>query len=167
MSPKTVSDVLSLIRNILQYASLFNPVGEKTEASSVSSDTFTLVKITEFIPGTWKLITEGVPGDSIKINMIYNTNLGIDVNVEPDSLMASINNPISVTATLKSGTISANSNDHYSGYSALLQIMNAYGEVIETQPMDVSDGAFAATYQPEEKVERQFSLNMIFLLAKP
>lgn len=145
-----VEEVNIVINGATTNISLFNPVGEKTEASSVSSDTFTLVKITEFIPGTWKLITEGVPGDSIKINMIYNTNLGIDVNVEPDSLMASINNPISVTATLKSGTISANSNDHYSGYSALLQIMNAYGEVIETQPMDVSDGAFAATYQPEE-----------------
>ena len=101
-----VEEVNIVINGATTNISLFNPVGEKTEASSVTSDTFTLVKITEFIPGTWKLITEGVPGDSIKINMIYNTNLGIDVNVEPDSLMASINNPISVTATLKSGTIS-------------------------------------------------------------
>ena len=129
---------------------LFDPAGKNIDITSVTSETFTLIKITELTPGTWKLVTKGVPGDNIKINMIYNTNLGVDVTVEPESLNVAVNTPINVTATLKSGTNSVDANEQYSGYSATLQMMDAYGEIIEELPMVVSDGAFTATYQPAE-----------------
>lgn len=145
-----VEEVNIVINGSANSIALFDSAGKNIDITSVTSDTFTLIKITELTPGTWKLVTKGVPGDNIKINMIYNTNLGVDVTVDPESLNAAVNTPINVTATLKSGTNSVDANEQYSGYSASLQMMDAYGEIIEELPMVVSDGVFTATYQPAE-----------------
>lgn len=145
-----VEEVNIVINGATTSIALYNPSGKQIEATNITSDTFTLVKITDLVPGTWNLVTQGIAGDNIKINMIYNTNLGVNVNVEPENLKVSPDNPIKVIASLKSGTILANTNEQYSGYNAKLQIMNAYGELIDSLPMSVDNGAFIASYQPAE-----------------
>lgn len=145
-----VEEVNIIINGTTTDITLYNPSGEETDVTNIISDTFTLIKITDLISGTWNLVTEGVPGDSIKINMIYNTNLGIDVDIGQESLEITLGDPITVTAILKSGTILASTDEQYDGYSATLQIMNAYGELIDSLPMDIDDGAFTASYQANE-----------------
>lgn len=145
-----VEEVNIVINGKVSGITLYDPSGAENDPIIINSDTYTLIKITDITAGTWNLVTEGVPGDSIKINMIYNTNLGIDVQVDPDTLKAAPEDGVTVTATLQSGTTKATSDSQYDGYSAELQIMDAYGELQDTQSMTVKNGAFTADCSLDE-----------------
>ena len=145
-----VEEVNIVINGSIKDCTLFDPFGNAADAIKVISDTFTIIKITNIIPGRWKLLTSGVEGDRIKINMIYNTDLGIDVNAEPESLKVTPGSEIKFIAKLKSGNDYAKTDEEYEGYYAKLQIKDAYGENIDSIPMSVKEGAFVASYLPKE-----------------
>lgn len=133
--------------NIIIYGNttkmmLMKPDGTESNTTAVVSDTFSMLKLTEVVPGTWTLITEGVPGDSIKINMVYNTNLGVEMAIIPEEKIINPADPVTITATLKGNNILATSGDQYLGYTADLLVLDAYGSLLETIPMTVVDNHF-------------------------
>lgn len=132
-----VEEVNIIIYGNTTKKSLLKPDGTESDATSVDSDTFSMLKLTDVVPGTWTLVTEGVPGDSIKINMVYNTNLGIEVSVAPEGKVVNPADPITITAKLKGNNILATTGEQYIGYSAELQVLNAYDEFLESIPMTV------------------------------
>ncbi len=145
-----VEEVNIVINGSAKAISLQDPKGNKSDAAITVSDTFTFIKVTDLVAGEWTLITEGVPGDQIKINMIYNTNLGVDVSILPSSLQTSEGNSVEIFTVLKTGNVPATSNEQYVGYSATAHILDAYGDPITTLPMEVRDGAFYAAYMPKQ-----------------
>ncbi len=139
-----VEEVNIVINGETTALSLIDPAGVKKGANVVSSLTFTLVKLTDVVPGRWMLVTEGIPGDQIRVNMIYNTNLGVDIETDPAGTMLALDDPLSVYAALRSGSVVASRDEQYTGYSAEIQIKNAYGELLEAVPMAVKNGRFEA-----------------------
>lgn len=135
--------------NIIVYGSpsrltLVRPDGSEGKAAVNTFDTFTMMKLTDIIPGTWTLVTEGVPGDSVKINMMYNTNLGIELSVAGGQTFAP-GDKVTITARLTGNGIPASNSQQYTGYSAQLLIMDAYGDYVETVPMQVVNDHFEAS----------------------
>jgi len=145
-----VEEVNIIINGSAKEFNLFNPNGESIDAVKVSSETFTIIKILDIIPGEWKLETKGIPGDNVKINMIYNTDLGVDVTVEPKDLKLKPGDKINITAKLKSGDNYAKTDSEYTGYNAILQILDAYGSKIDSVPMSVDGGELVASYEPKD-----------------
>ena len=136
-----VEEVNIIIYGNTTKLSLLRPDGSDSQASTMAADTFSMIKLTDVVPGTWTLITEGIPGDSIKINMVYNTNLGVDLTVNPSESATSEEN-VTITATLSGSNAATPVEDQYIGYNASLQVMDAYGTVLETLPMTVSTEGF-------------------------
>lgn len=145
-----VEEVNIIIYGNTTKKSLLKPDGSESTVTSVDSDTFSMLKLTDVVPGTWTLVTEGVPGDSIKINMVYNTNLGIEVAISPEERVINPADPVTITAKLKGNNILASSSEQYIGYSAELQVMDAYGEYIESISMDVVGDHFEVKRNFEE-----------------
>lgn len=145
-----VEEVNIIIYGNTTKKSLLRPDGTESTVTSVDSDTFSMLKLTDVIPGTWTLVTEGVPGDSIKINMVYNTNLGIEVAISPEERVINPADPVTITAKLKGNNALATSSEQYIGYSAELQVMDAYGEYIESITMDVVGDHFEVKRSFEE-----------------
>ena len=141
--------------NIIIYGnttkhSLIRPDKSESTVTAVESDTFTMLKLTDVVPGRWTLITEGVPGDSIKINMVYNTNLDIEVAIAPEEGVINPADPVTITAKLKGNNVLATSGEQYVGYSAELQVMDAYDTFIESIPMEVVNDHFEVKRNFEE-----------------
>lgn len=138
-----VEEVNIVINGTVKDVNLKNPEGIAVNPTKVSSKMYTLIKISDVTAGKWTLTTKGTSGDKIKINMIYNTNLGIDVKVDPQNET----NGIKVKAKLKSGSQLATSKKDYKGYDSELCIMDAYGKELERVPMTVEKDHFEAGYQ--------------------
>lgn len=143
--------------NIIIYGNTEQPVilrpdgAEGSFSSSVDSD-FSMLKLTDIAPGTWTLVTEGVPGDDIKINMVYNTNLGVQVAMDPAQDVINPAEQVTVTATLTGDHVAATNNQQYIGYAAELLVMDAYGDYVESVPMQVVDNHFETVRSFDEGV---------------
>lgn len=142
-----VEEVNIIIQGRALEISLISPDGVDSSPQIFKYDTFSAMKLVDIQPGPWTLITKGVPGDRIKINMVYNTNLGVDVFANPADAYVNSSQPITVYATLKSGNTTASNPRQYSGYTAELSLMDAYGEEISRTPMQVGPNGFEASMQ--------------------
>lgn len=145
-----VEEVNIIIYGNTTKMSLLKPDGSESSATAVVSETFSMLKLTDVVPGTWTLVTEGVPGDSIKINMVYNTNLGVEMSIIPEERIINPADPVTITAKLKGNNVLATSGDQYVGYTAELQVLDAYGELLESIPMEVVGDHFEAKQTFEE-----------------
>lgn len=145
-----VEEVNIIIYGNTTKMSLLKPDGSESSATAVISKTFSMLKLTDVVPGTWTLVTEGVPGDSIKINMVYNTNLGVEMSIIPEERIINPADPVTITAKLKGNNVLATSGDQYVGYTAELQVLDAYGELLESIPMEVVGDHFEVKQTFEE-----------------
>lgn len=69
---------------------LYNPSGQQvaipsSEVLYSNSNTYGLLKILNPEKGEWKLSVKGIDGDKIKINLIFNYSLGLDLDPIPSS----------------------------------------------------------------------------------
>ncbi len=146
-----VEEVNVVINGLVSDTSLLQPDGKTAKAEKISSDTYTLLKITDVVPGEWTLTMRGNQGDRVEINMIYNSDLNIDIETEPEEKIVA-EQPLKVKATLKAGDVSATKDSEYDGYHALFHLMDAYGNEINTEKMSVADGYFQAECEMEEGI---------------
>lgn len=100
-----------------------------------------MLKLTDLAPGQWTLVTSGVPGDQIKINMVYNTDFIVDLQLPPDGPVYGDSDSLAFSARLISGGAIATGRD-YDGFNASLAVMDAYDNILEALPMSVLDGGF-------------------------
>jgi len=137
-----VEEVNIIIYGNTTKMTLLRPDGTESAATAITGNTFSMLKLTDVVPGVWTLVTEGVPGDSIKINMVYNTNLGVDLTVDPEAQIVNPADPVTISAKLRGSDVAATNSDQYLGYTAELLVMDAYGELVETIPMTVVNDHF-------------------------
>lgn len=143
--------------NIIVYGKtsileVIKPDGTTSSAEISEKKMFTTVKATDIVPGTWMVRASGVPKDRIKINMVYNTNLGVDVSTEPSGSAFEIGSDVKLTARLRSASEVARDASQYVGYSAELKILDAYGDLIKTVPMQLAGDHYEAALNQEEGV---------------
>ena len=143
--------------NIIVYGNtvsetLIRPDGKTSDAAFIDSETFSLIKEPNVIPGLWTLQTEGVPGDQIQVNMVYNTNLSVDVSASPNAEYINPDDPITISARLRAGSDVANREEQYVGYEAELITSDAYLDNIVSYQMSVNGDHFEITKNFDEGV---------------
>lgn len=121
--------------------------GEEDSCLRLDTSVSTMLKQPQPQPGTWTLVTQGVPGSSIEVDLVYNTDLGIEVETDPagDRLTAGV--PWKVAARLTGSGTAAEADGDYAGFSARLDILDAYGDPVAQVPMAVSGGRFRGDYR--------------------
>lgn len=133
--------------NIIVYGKatqiqLYRPDGTEYPAALVVSNSFAMMKVTDVTPGTWRIVVRGVPGDQIKVNLVYNPNLTVNAAIVNEDDVINPTDPVKVTATLTSGGVIATDAGQYNGYAAVLHVLDAYGTEIETEPMTLGPQGF-------------------------
>ena len=147
-----VEEVNIIVQGNTTDLALTKPDGSTSEPEIRGYDTFSAIKLTEVIPGEWNLRTWGVSGDKIKIEIVYNTNLQVELSLYDDVLQADVlepGQPVSFMARLSAGDVAAASYEEYAGFSAELSVYNEGDEEIRRIPMNVSFNCFEASEQFE------------------
>lgn len=140
-----VEEVNIIIYGTTSNLALFKPDGTESTPTVASLNSLTMIKITDIMPGTWRIVTTGVTGDKIKINMVYNTNLSVDVFFQPAEDVVTADTELKILAQLRSGDVTASTSAQYGGYSAVLHVLDVYEEEISAVPMyNVNDHFEAA-----------------------
>lgn len=143
-----VEEVNIVINGAATGIQLYKPDGTECGSDQMavnSAETFSMVKLKNVEPGDWKLVIQGNPGNEIKVNMVYNTNLIINVT-GPSTGEAFLNEECTVTAQLKAGDIIADKKEQYTGYEGVLEILDDEENVIDSKTMEITDAGFSTGY---------------------
>ena len=138
-----VEEVNIIINGNPTSCEIQRPDGAPATFSRVDSDTFTMLKMEEVVPGTNKLVTRGAPGDAIRIEFVPNSDLDVKASIEPSEGSINPEDDISCTAYLSARGERAKTAEQYAGFSAELQVYDSFDELVESTPMKIEGGAFA------------------------
>ena len=102
----------------------------------------------------WTLVTEGVPGDAIQIEVIYNNNLKAELFNDEKTVVSKTlptDKPVMFYTKLATDTAEAEKLEYY-GFDAELAVLNDLEEEIDRVPMAVGMECFEAgvTLEPGE-----------------
>ncbi|MBQ9415114.1 MAG: VWA domain-containing protein [Clostridia bacterium] len=97
---------------------------------------FTLLKITNPVNGTWNLTVNAEPGTLIKIFKIYNANLQVAAGIDEPKDNYPKDEPIGFTAQIKENDVVVSDTARYQGYQATLAITDYEGKEVFTQTCD-------------------------------
>ena len=136
-----VEEINIIIYGKISEVELYDGSGQKKEVSPMEYNTFTMIKSTEVSAGEWNLVTKGTAGNHIKINMVYNTNLKVELKTEATGNITNPKDSIKFEAYLSAGDIKADSSN-IGGYEAKLILSDAYGAEIDTFPMSITGDHF-------------------------
>ncbi len=136
-----VEEINIIIYGKVSEVELFDAQGQKKDVSPMEYNTFTMIKSTDVSAGEWKLITKGTAGNHIKINMVYNTNLEVELKTQALGKVTNPKDGVKFEAYLSSGEIKADSSN-IGGYEAELIVSDAYGKELDKFPMTVVDDHF-------------------------
>lgn len=136
-----VEEINIIIYGKVSEVELFDAQGQKKDVSPMEYNTFTMIKSTDVSAGEWKLITKGTAGNHIKINMVYNTNLEVELKTQAIGKVTNPKDGVKFEAYLSSGEIKADSSNIV-GYEAELIVSDAYGKELDKFPMTVVDDHF-------------------------
>ena len=141
-----VEEVNIIIQGKTSDIRLILPSGKEGTADRHDYDTFTALKITDIVPGMWTLVTEGVPGDAIQIEVIYNNNLQAKLFNDEKTVVSKTlptDKPVTFYMKLATDTAEAEKLEYY-GFDAELAILNELEEEIDRVPMAVGMECFEA-----------------------
>ena len=149
-----VEEVNIIIQGKASNISLTQPSGREGSADRHSYETFTALKITDIVPGMWTLVTEGVPGDAIKIEVVYNSSLQAELYNDAKTTTSKTlyaEQPITFLMKLKTDYEEAEKLEYY-GFEAELAVLNEEKEEIRRIPMEIGMTCFEASesFEPGE-----------------
>lgn len=141
-----VEEVNIIIYGKISNFALFKPNGQESNVAATDLRSMIMLKIKDITPGVWRIVTSGVPGDQIKINMVYNTNLSVDIELPEDKNIVDTKTPVVIKAFLQSGGQIASDSSQYEGYTALLHVLDSYDDEVTTIPMSVVGDHFEVSH---------------------
>lgn len=148
-----VEEVNIIIYGDVDNVQITNPNNAVVDSTTVKSNTYTIVKFSDVQEGDWKLTANGIPGTNVKVNMVYNTDLTVQIGSNADEIGHSVtsDDELEIYANLVSNGETATQDNQYNGYEASLVVMDSYRNVIEDGiQMDVTGGKFSVkrNYEP-------------------
>ena len=145
-----VEEVNVVFQGYASEAGLTRPDGSVYEAEMQRFETFSAIKMTEIIPGEWRLRTKGISGDRIRIEVIYNTNLAVTLYLNPEGDELDPVEPVTFTARLSAGETEAGDYEDYLGFDAELIAYGPDDTELERLPMYIGNNGFEARSRFEE-----------------
>ena len=146
-----VEEVNIVIYGEIKDVHVSNPSNNDVNADVSNDDVYTMVKFSDIVGGTWKLTATGDPGNPIKVNMVYNSNLRVNLDIDKNlQNYVYTDEDVEFHATLQLQDEIATTEQQYYGYSAKLIQMDNMLNVIKAYDMDVKDGGFYTTMKLDQ-----------------
>lgn len=136
----------------LQSVTLTQPSGipysqDEIDKLKMEGNTFTLIKIAEPEAGPWILTAKGIPGDHVKIDMIYNADFSVNNSIANAKSQYIIDEEITVDATISVEGNEVTDAQAYKEYSAVLQITNLADNFVEEVPMQQGTAGYTVKWK--------------------
>ncbi len=131
---------------------LTRPDGSQDTTERLVYGSFSTIKVTDCMPGEWGLRTSGLPGDKIRIEVIYNADLEATLYTNREGDEFDPIEPVTFNVRLSAGDETAATYSDYLGFEAELICYDEYGEEISREPMVVGDTGFEASSRFDEGV---------------
>lgn len=124
---------------------------EEMDAMKISAKTFSVFKLQHPAYGEWKLVVQGVPGDNVKIEMVYNANLSVEANVNGGNLSCPANQDILITAQLYDFKTAVEDDAIYQEYPLHLVLLDTKTGISTDEVMRIENhsGTYSL-YVPED-----------------
>ena len=147
-----VNIVINSQRDGIAYE-IYMPNGQKCrtediEKMTISSNSFSVVKLIDPASGSWRLVMRGAPGDEVKIMMVYNANYLICLEGEDTTRRIHKNDTLSVNAFLIDRGERVSDASIYKKYIPTLIIENSRGQ--RTREMVCQGNGYNCDIQFEE-----------------
>ena len=129
---------------------LLNPDGygyiqTEMDAMSIKAKTFTVIKIEKPKSGEWILKVRGISGDQVKVDMVYNASISIDLTSNTGSFEWNAGDTAEVSAVFSNmGNVVTDANV-YQQYPMTLKVTDASGAMVMEEIMEVKDASAEAT----------------------
>lgn len=121
----------------------------------MEGSTFTVIKLETPTPGAWMFSAKGVPGTYVKIDMVCNSNFGVDSEVENIKDSYIVGEDVNIRATLNVDGNTVKDKTVYATFEAKIILTNlATNESMEEQMQKLDDGY---TYVYKSQTEGTFS----------
>ncbi len=137
-----VEEVNIIVYGMPADTSVFRPDGTESDIEVETFGNITTVKVVDVDPGTWTIQVAGVPGAQIRVNMVYNSDLNVNVDYPDLDQNHYDNEELTISATLSSGDRVSENSEQLEGFDAVLHILDAYGTEINSELMTVDGGSF-------------------------
>ena len=126
---------------------LTGPGGETLTKDELLKDGDALLNAPVDRPGDWVLHLEGRKGDTVRLRLLYNADLQVNLTVSDDA-------PYEIRATLEAGGVTASRAEQYGGFQAELLTVSDGAATTEPYREKMSlapDGSgFVTTFEPSE-----------------
>ncbi len=136
---------------------LTGPGGETLAKDELLKDGDALLNAPVDRPGDWVLHLEGRKGDAVRLRLLYNADLQVNLTVSDEA-------PFEMQATLEAGGVTADKAEQYGGFQA--ELLTVSDGAATTEPyrekMSLSpDGSgFVAAFEPSELGTYRFAVRV-------
>lgn len=149
--------IISTLNRNTAYT-LFRPDGiaytaDEMEDIRIAVDTFSILKIKNPASGAWKLRVVGIPGDNVKIEMVYNADLSIQMDINDGNSNYVANDDISFAAKLMEKGADISDTAIYQEYPFQIVFTDRKTGNVETFPMNMSEAGGSYTFKMPENAE--------------
>ncbi len=151
-----VANIIMLAENEIQDTKLINPNGEEVAfdqdtISFSASNKYSIVKVLFPQKGFWTLKAKGVKGDQVKVNLIYQYNVSMDMEVLQEEAIGTLfaaNKPISVKGHIVVNGERSTEDGLFRNTSSNLIVNDNAGNLIAKIPMTATKDGLTAEYTP-------------------
>lgn len=146
-----VNIIISTLSPSSSY-SVFQPTGlaytsEELAGMTIQAQTFSVIKIPAPMGGNWKIQVRGIPGDAVKIDMVYNADFTVNLTSEPAGGNVASGQSVSFRAELidADGQKITDSTVYGAGTASLsIRSSEDDGEIGAVGMQQTADGAYEA-----------------------
>lgn len=149
-----VQEVNIIINGDVKNIVLTKPDGTTIEGAALedmttASKSFTLVKIVDPDAGKWHIMLEGNPGDTVQVDMVYNSNFRIGFSLQQEEDIA-VNTAKTFNTTIYDGDTAVTGKSTYAGFDAKMIVSDSEGNVLDTVSMTPGEDSFSVDYSFDE-----------------
>lgn len=175
MGVEEVNIIISTLSPSSTY-SIFQPNGlaftsGELENMTIKAQTFSVIKIPTPQGGTWKIQVRGIPGDAVKIDMVYNAYFTVALDADPSQTSYGTGSEVAFTAHIKDGegqdladqsvysagnaTLSIRSSENDGEILSIPMTLNSQGNAYEaTAKLDQDGGCYAVATVTVDGMEK-------------
>lgn len=129
---------------------LLNPDGygyiqSEMDAMSIKAKTFTVIKIEKPKSGEWILKVRGITGDQVKVDMVYNASISIDLTSGTGDFTWNAGESAEVTAVFSNMGNIVTDASIYQQYPITIKAVDASGATVVEEVMEVKDASAEAS----------------------
>ncbi len=155
-----VNIIFSTLSQTASY-SVFQPSGlaytaDELAAMTVKAQTFSVIKITTPEGGDWKIQVRGIPGDAVKIDMVYNSDFKVDIDWDQSGEIAKGTEVHFAAKIVESDGQPADASAYGSASATLSVYRSADNSEVSTTDMTVA--ADGASFEADVTIEEEGDL---------